>query len=386
MRILYFGTYRAEYSRNRIIIEGLRLNGVEVIECHARLWHSMQDREQVVRGGWVKPGFWLRAVRAYSQLLLRYARAGQHDLLFVGYPGQYDIFVARLLAWISRKPLVWDVLNSMHLMASERGITLRHPFTARLIRTLEGAAARLPDRLFLDTEAFVRWFSQLYGLDPGKFRTIPIGADTIVFQDAAAYQSAGGAPDTGDIFRVLYYGTYIPNHGVEVIIEAARLLVEEPQIQFEMVGAGPDRARALALAQEYQLPNVNFIEWLDKHEMAARVAGCDVCLGGFGDTLQASLTNNNKIYEAFALRKPVITGQTPSMPASLRHGDQLYLVPRGNPQALAEAILTLRADPALARRLGENGCKALAHTYDVAAIGAIAAGHLRELLDERSQG
>ena len=37
MRVCYFGTYRAEYSRNQIMIEGLRRNGVEVIECHETL-------------------------------------------------------------------------------------------------------------------------------------------------------------------------------------------------------------------------------------------------------------------------------------------------------------------------------------------------------------
>ena len=37
LRVCYFGTYRAEYSRNRIMMEGLRKNGVEVIECHENL-------------------------------------------------------------------------------------------------------------------------------------------------------------------------------------------------------------------------------------------------------------------------------------------------------------------------------------------------------------
>jgi hypothetical protein len=52
LRVCYFGTYRANYSRNQIMIEGLRRNGVEVVECHERLWHSLEDRVQVASGGW----------------------------------------------------------------------------------------------------------------------------------------------------------------------------------------------------------------------------------------------------------------------------------------------------------------------------------------------
>ena len=37
IKVCYFGTYRAAYSRNKIMIEGLRRNGVEVLECHETL-------------------------------------------------------------------------------------------------------------------------------------------------------------------------------------------------------------------------------------------------------------------------------------------------------------------------------------------------------------
>ena len=52
MRVCYFGTYRVRYSRNQIMIEGLRRNGVEVIECHEELWRGIEDRVEVASGGW----------------------------------------------------------------------------------------------------------------------------------------------------------------------------------------------------------------------------------------------------------------------------------------------------------------------------------------------
>ncbi|MCB0186669.1 MAG: glycosyltransferase, partial [Caldilineaceae bacterium] len=55
---------------------------------------------------------------------------------------------------------------------------------------------------------------------------------------------------------VIYYGTFIPNHGVLTIVEAARYLASEPTIQLVLIGQGPDRAAAEALAQRYNLPNI----------------------------------------------------------------------------------------------------------------------------------
>ena len=57
LRVCYFGTYRANYNRNQMMIAGLRLNGVEVIECHATLWHGIEDRVETTKGGWRKPAF-----------------------------------------------------------------------------------------------------------------------------------------------------------------------------------------------------------------------------------------------------------------------------------------------------------------------------------------
>jgi hypothetical protein len=108
LRVCYFGTYRAEYSRNQILLEGLRRSGVEVFECHETLWRGIEDRVQTASGGWLRPGFWWRVLRAYGRLVWHYGQLPDHDVVMVGYPGQLDVFLARLLSWLRRKPLAWD--------------------------------------------------------------------------------------------------------------------------------------------------------------------------------------------------------------------------------------------------------------------------------------
>jgi glycosyltransferase involved in cell wall biosynthesis len=376
-RLLFFGTYREEYARNQILIEGLRRAGWEVVECHASLWRGVEDRVQAASGGWANWGFFRRLFDAYAQLIRLYRKSGEYDVILVGYPGHLDVYLARFLASIRGRPLAWDVLNSLYLISVERGIEERSAFTVGMIRRLEQFACRLPDRMFLDTQQFVNWFVDTHHLDPTRFRLVQIGADDRNFLPLDDPQPQDGQ------FRIIYYGSYIPNHGVEYIIEAARLLERGSPgnpVLVEMVGVGPERAKAQELAERYSLQNVCFIDWLERDALAERIARADVVLGAFGVTRQLLLTNNNKIYEGFAMRKPVISARTPALPEVLQHGEHLYLCERGDPTSLAQAVRALQADPALCRRLAENGYRVFHDHFDVTQIGKKIASHLDELV------
>jgi glycosyltransferase involved in cell wall biosynthesis len=370
LRVCYFGTYRAEYSRNRIMMAGLRACHVEVIECHVRLWQGVSDRVQAASGGWLRPSFILRVVRAYWHLLKMYRRAGDYDVMVLGYPGQLDVFLARLLTWVRHKPLVLDVFMSLYLIADERGLNSRHPLTANLLYRLEKAACQLPDRLILDTAEYIEWFREVYGFASSRFCLVPTGADDATFHPMGAHGRHDG------FFQLLYHGSFIPNHGVEVIVEAARILQGDATIQFELIGAGPTMAPAMDLAARYGLKNVFFRGWATKQELPAKIAETDVCLGVFGTTPQSMMTIQNKIYESLAMGKPLLTGESPTVRAAFVDGKHLLLCRRESPASLAEAIVRLKGDPDLCARLSEQGYARFAREYSIDALGRRIRTHL----------
>ncbi len=375
MRVCYFGTYRAGYSRNQILQEGLRRAGVDLVVCHVPLWRGIEDRVQAASGGWARPGFARRLLGAYSRLLAAYRQVGDYDVMVLGYPGQLDTFLARWLTRRRGKPLVLDMFMSIYLIAQERGLVACHPLSGRLICWLESLACRLPDLLLSDTAEYVAWFSETYGLAADRFRLVPTGADDRVFRPVVPPARAD------DRFRVLYYGTFIRNHGVDQIVRAAALLRDDPDIVFELVGVGPERASAEALARELGADNVSFVDWVDREELPHRAAAADVCLGAFGQTPQSLRTVQNKIYEGLAMRRPVLTGDSPTVRAALTHGRHVYLVPRDEPAALAEALLTLRADSALRERLASEGYRLFQERFTPTALGAQMVAHLREVIE-----
>jgi len=374
LTICYFGTYRKNYARNALLIEGLIQNGVHVIECHQTLWRGVEDRVNAASGGWKSPAFLLRVLKSYTQLLMDFIKLPDYDAMVVGYPGHFDVFLARVFAWLRRKPLAWDVLNSIYLISKERSLDKRSPFTVTVIKTIERLACKLPDMLFLDTERFVQWFCTTHKLTPSKFRIIPIGGDNRFFHPLPAVDITNGR------FVVVYYGSYIPNHGVDVILRSAELLKSDTSIEFIMIGDGPEKSSAVELSRQLNLHNVHFHDWLTREALIDIIAKASLVLGAFGTTKQITLTNNNKIYEAFAMRRPVISGNSPALPSVLEHKKNIYLVERGNPHALANAIIDIKSHPELIQNMVDNGEKLFHSHFSIEKIGKIYRGYLLELL------
>lgn len=373
LSVCYFGTYRADYSRNQIMIEGLRRNQVVVLECQEALWHGIEDRVQVASGGWWRPRFWWRLLNAYWRLFWRHAHLPDYDVMVVGYPGQLDVFLARLLSWWRHKPLAWDIFMSIYLIALERGLDKRSRLSINLLRWLEWAALRLPDRLVIDTSEYATWLQTTHGLSADRFCLVPTGADDRIFKPFP------NAELDRRYFYVIYYGSFIPNHGVNYIIEAARILANEPTIHFELIGDGPDKESACRLAQDYGLSNITFSNWLDQAELIQHIARANVCLGAFGMTPQSMMTVQNKVYEGLAMAKPVITGDASAIHRTLEHGEQVYLVPRADSVALSQAIQILRIHPSFSARLAEAGFRRFQEAFTLAAIGHQMRVHLEQV-------
>lgn len=376
MRICYFGTYDRGYSRNRILIEGLRRNGVEVVECHVPLWQGTDDKVSTIQRGWRRPGVFLRTIQAYGTMLRQVHTVDDCDALILGYMGQLDAFPARIVADRRNIPLVLDVFMSISLITRERRLVKPGNVLDRIVSWVEDRACRLADMVWIDTERYAAYFEERYGFPASDFHLIPTGADDRYFYPVSDVQRAPDQP-----FTVSYVGKYVPLHGVPTILQAAALLRDE-EVCFEMIGGGDTgaRAEAIALAQAFDASNVVFEGWVDKTELSRRLATTDVCLGIFGRRKQGMITIPNKLYEGMAMRKPVITAQTPAVDDVFESGRHMLLVPPEDPEALADGIRELRDDPELRCRLAEEGYREYQVHYTPTALGELAVNHLHKLL------
>lgn len=143
-RICMFGTYEAEYDRNRILLRGLRDAGVEVHECHSPVWETMRFKTSALKGPLQYVGTALKLLFAYVRLSFRYLLAPPHDIVLVGYLGHFDVLPARLLSWLRRKPLVFDAFVSLYdTSVADRQVFEPDSLAAKLLRFIDRQSCKI---------------------------------------------------------------------------------------------------------------------------------------------------------------------------------------------------------------------------------------------------
>src|SRR3546814_10242253 len=84
----------------------------------------------------------------------------------------------------------------------------------------------------MDTHAHARRIEHLFGLGNGSCGSVWVGAETEHFSSSLLASRTGARP-----MHVLFYGQFIPLHGVDTVIRAARLLRNEP-VEWQIIGQG----------------------------------------------------------------------------------------------------------------------------------------------------
>ena len=365
MKVYYWGTYDRDYPRNRIIMDGLRRNGVEVRELHYPLWGNPAEKLRRAKGGWLAPLLLLRWGWAYASLSARFLFSDRPDFLFVGYSGHFDVFPAWCLSRVRRVPLVFDVFLSLYdSMVLDRSAMGRRSMKARVLAWVDRNSCLLADQVLLDTSAHVEFFCEQFGLPRDKFWVLPIGADDSVFKPSPLRES------NGHVYTVLHFGRYIPLHGLETIVRsAASLETSGEKCRFLLVGDGEERQNIVNLVKSLEVDCVEFMDAQPPTRIAEILKDADLCLGIFGNTGKASRVVPNKVYEAIAAGRPIITCDSPAAREFLKDGEDCLLCEAGNPQALAAAIQRMRRDLQLSVKLAEGGRESFEEKAAPAVIG-----------------
>ena len=335
MRVLLWGTYDTGKPRARILHQGMREAGIDVEEIHATVWEGVQDKSQV-KGLVSRLRLLMRWAFAYPRLTWRLARAPRPDILLIGYPGVLDAFIATFVGRIRKIPVVWDVFISLYdTIVEDRKMLRPESVAARLLHGLERKALRRVDLAFMDTQAHARRIELLFDLPAGSCGAVWVGTETEHFASSGIPSPrADEAP-----LKVLFYGQFIPLHGISTIVEAARILKHSP-VEWTLIGRGQDAAKIRAMLQSDPLPKVRWVEWVDYDKLRNWIAEADLCLGIFGESKKAASVIPNKVFQILAAGRPLVTRDSPAI-RELRMPDPrcVYLVPAGNAQALADAVL-----------------------------------------------
>lgn len=359
MRVTYIGSYEAEYPRNLILIRGLRLNGVEVKELHIDIWRNrphkyrMGPLQCVLLGGKLAAG--------YASVFFR-GLFGSTDCLIVGYPGHFDVFFIKLLAILKRKPLFFDVFLSIYdTLVTDRGTISTQTSAARFLYWIDRTSCKLADHILLDTHEHIDYFVETFGIPRRKFSRILVGCNTNTYRERPEISKRKN-------FTVAFHGKCIPLQGVEVIVQAAGLLMKNG-VNFVLVVEGQLAKAAKAEAQCAGITNIEWHGFTAPEHLARLELSCHIGLGIFGTTEKAQRVIPNKVFETVCMGLPLITGDSKAIRSIFTPERDCLMVPMGDASALAGAILRLRDDPELGVRLAGAACELYRTHWTVEALG-----------------
>jgi len=328
MNILWwgrFGNYGPDYPRNRTLMGCMRDMG----------WTIKEYRPRISRLG-------------HLEASLR--RFVTPDLVWVPCFRQRDIPAAAQWARSHGVPLVIDPLIS----AYDKRVNERKKYTpdsrrARRLLEWERRLFALADIVIADTRGHADYFRDTLNVDKKRLQVIPVGAEeSLFFPEPQEYGTRSTIPE------VLFFGTFISLQGPQVITRA----IEEydgPPVRWRFLGKGPLRQACEQEINRLKSSNpaldVRFEDWIEYEQLAERIRQADILLGVFGGSDKMRRVIPNKVFQAMACGKPVITARADVYPmALLQESDSgISWVAAENPRQLGEAVAELAAD--MSRRI-----------------------------------
>lgn len=188
------------------------------------------------------------------------------------------------------------------------------------------------------------------GIQPRGGCVIPNGADDQRF----AAISAGDSQDQGE-WRLLTVGNVTERKGQDIVIRALPSIVHRhPNLTYEMIGLPTLRDRLEQLASELGVEqHVRFSGYVDQDTLAQSLNKGDLfVMTSRHDTAGDFEGYGIAVVEAALCGKPAVVANNSGLAEAVIDGETGLVVPENDPQATADAILTLLSDDSLRLRMG----------------------------------
>lgn len=339
-RLLFVSGREKEYIRNRVLIRALEpLVDLTVFAPRAKSTIG-------------------RIAQSLVHILIDSTR---YDLYMAGFYGQP---IAIGLALLRRRPIILDAyVSTFDTLCEDRRWFRPHSPIGRLAYWIDAQSCRAADRILTDTKAHAQYFAETFGIPPSRLDTVYVGCDEQLFHPRDL------TPATPDRIEVFYYGSFLPLHGTEVIIRAAHLLRDRPQIHFVLGGKGPRYAEIQRMIEELGLGNVKLLGWIPFDQLPEHIARASICLGGhFSSIPKAARVISTKTFQFLAMKKPTIVGDNPATRELFCHRDDVCMVPMDSPEALAEAVRCLSDSIGLCAQIAQGGYQTFQEKVSMRAI------------------
>ena len=273
------------------------------------------------------------------------------DIYIIGFRGHEIYWLYRIFGL--RKKFVFDAMMSPYdSLVNEKKTLQKNSLLAKIIYFLERSILRNAEYVLTDTNLHASFFAKTFGIDKKKIKVIPVGTDEGMFDMEKTKEI-----NLGEEFTLFFYGTFLPLHGIDVILKAAKLLEKYP-IKFIIAGGRGNKKALKEFRDEVEnlsLKNVEYFEWIEFDKLPQYIKSADLCLGGaFGGTPQARRVITGKTCQFLQMGRPTVIGKIDEEVGFMDKKNCL-LVEQGDAQDLADSILWAYENREKLDNIGKQG-------------------------------
>jgi colanic acid biosynthesis glycosyl transferase WcaI len=256
---------------------------------------------------------------------------------------------------LRRAPLVFNIQDVFPDVAIELGL-LKGRQVIAAARWLERQAYRRADAVTVLSDELAENVRGKLGTeaDPTKVRVIPNFVDTGWIRPAPAENSYRRQYGLVGKRVVMYAGNVGLSQALDLMLHAARDLVDDPSVAFVINGAGVARPELERRAE--RLGNVRFVDMQPKARLPEVLAAADVHVVPLKRGLAWSSVPS-KLYAILAAGRPVVASVDAGteVARTVERAGAGLAVPPEDPDPFTKAIRRLVENPAEAARMGDSG-------------------------------
>lgn len=341
--------------RNRLISRET-VEGINVI----RVWTYITANEGFVRRTLDYLSFMISAVLASP-------RVKGVDIVVATSPQFFTACAGRLVGMMKGRPFVFELRDLWPESIKAVGAAKDGP----ILRTLEAVEASLykgAAGIVSVTHAF-RDTLIARGVEPSKIHVVTNGADLSRYAPRPRDEALAAQLGLSGKFVVGYVGTHGLAHALETVLETAHGLRHHTDIAFLFLGDGAGKAALKSRAEALDLTSVVFLDSVGKEEVARYWSLLDVSVIHLRKTELFTTVIPSKLFECMAMGLPVLHGVAGESAEIVRRAECGEVFEPENAEELAQAILSLVAEPERRAAFAEKGPLS-ARNYDRKALAA----------------
>lgn len=278
-------------------------------------------------------------------------RVREVDVVWGTSPPIFQGLTAWALAHIKGAAFLFEVRDLWPDFAIAVGV-LKNPILIQIAFWLEQFLYSQADEMMVNSPGYIEHVKEC---GARSVTLIPNGADPEMFDPFNFGAKFRRSNHLRDKFVVMYAGAHGMSNDLEVLLDAAKLLESNREIQVVLLGDGKEKFNLQAYAVQMGVRNVLFLPPVPKTEMAAALAGSDACVAILKPIDEYKTTYPNKVFDYMAAGRPVVLAIDGVIRDVVVAADCGVTPTPGDAQSLADAIASLEANRDRAVTMGING-------------------------------